>query len=252
MFRVTEHTIRNNPKNLNLGADNSILYSDLIGFTRKTTKTDSTKFTAANIKALLNLYYHEFVNEILKSGSNIDFNRATETINLVAAAQAHSVTGKVLRITRIEIQWESGGTWYPVKIFDIGESPTAKDTTTIAGEFSTSFPYADLYLDDEVLKIDIFPIPASSNAGGLKVWKTLEITELSASGSEPSIAEAYQKYLCYGASKEYFLGKEMHKKVAEMEKNMFMVISKAIQFYASRNEEENIQLESGMPDDYGD
>lgn len=235
-----------------LGADNSILYSDLIGFTRKTTKTDSTKFTAADIKALLNLYYHEFVNEILKSGSNIDFNRATETINLVANTAAHSITGKVLRITRIEIQWETGGKWYPVKIFDIGESPTAKDSTTIAGEFSKTNPYADLYLDDETLKVDIFPIPTANMTAGLKVWKTLEITELSSAANEPSIPEAYQKYLCYGASKEYFIRKEMHKKIAEMEKNMFMVMGKAIPFYAGRSEEESFVLESAMSDDYGD
>lgn len=237
---------------MQLGADNSILDSDLIGFTRKQTKTDSTKFTAVSIKALLNLRYHEFINEMLKSGSKIDINKVTETINLVADAATHSIAGKVLRIKRIEIQWESGGKWYPVKVFDLGVSPTAKDTTTIAGEFSKTKPYADLNLDDETLKVDIFPIPAVNNTGGLKVWKTLEITNLSSSSDEPSIPEAYQKYLCYGAAKTYFLRKEMYTKMREMRDEMLLILHRANSFYASRNEEEDMQLESGYPNDYGD
>lgn len=204
------------------------------------------------IDALLNLHYHEFVNEILKSGSKIAVNRETETINLVAATASHSVTGKVLRIMRIDIQWVSGGKWYPVTFFNIGESPTAKDTTTIAGEFSKAKPYADLNIDDETLKIEMYPIPAVDNANGLKVWKVLEMTELSAVGDEPSIPEAYQKYLCFGAAKVYYLKKEMFRKVREMEKEMFVILQRAVSFYASRNEEENMQLESGYPDDYGD
>ena len=239
-------------KNMLLGSDNSISYSDLIGHTRKLTKTDSTKFTAADIKALLNLYYHEFINEILKSGGIIDFNIETETIDLVADAATHSITGKVLRIKKINIQWISGGKWYPVTFFNIGERSSAMDDNTIARDFSKTNPHAHIYLDDEILKVDIFPIPGVSNTTGLKVWKVLEVTELSSAANEPSIPEAYQKYLCYGASRDYFIEKEMFQKVDEMEKRMFVVTQRAIQFYASRSEDENYTLESGYPDDYGD
>lgn len=235
-----------------LGAAGSVAPSDLRGFTRFITKADSVKFTDVQIDALLNLYYHEFINEILKSGSTIDFNMAIEEINLVAATAEHSVTGAVLRIKRIEIQWVSGGVWYPVKIFDIGEDPGAIDTTHIAAKYSKTKPYADLYMEDETLEIDIFPVPAVSNAKGLKVWKSLEITELSGVGDEPSIPEAYQKYLCYGAIKTYFFKKEMYSKMTEAEKNMLIILNRAIPFYASRNEGEIRRLESAIPDDYGD
>ena len=235
-----------------LGATSSVAPSDLRGFTRFITKADSTKFTDVQIDALLNLYYHEFINEILKSGSSIDFNMVTEDINLVADEATHSVTGKVLRIKRIEIQWESGGIWYPVTFFDISEDRGAIDTTHIAAKYSKTKPYADLYLADEILKIDIFPIPAVSNTGGMKVWKSLEVTELTTAASEPSIPEAYQKYLAWGAIRAYFLKKEMFTKAAEAEKEMLIILNRAISFYASRNEEESYMLESGIPDDYGD
>jgi len=236
-----------------LGATGSVTPSDLRGFTRFITKTDSDKFTDVQIDALLNLYYHEFINEILKSGSIIDFNLTTEEINLVADVAAHSITGKVLRIKRAQVQWESGGAYYPVKIRNIvGESTEPLDTTSIAGDYSRSKPYGHLYLDDETLKLDLYPIPTANMTKGLKVWKSLEITELSAADDEPSIPEAYQKYLCYGAAKTYYLKKEMHNKMAEMEKEMFIILNRATSFYASRSEEEVRLLESAYPDDYGE
>ena len=237
---------------MTLGDTGSVLLTTLMGLTRYLTKTDSTKFTDDNIKALLNLYYHEFVNEILKSGSDIDFNLVTEEINLVANTAAHSITGKVLRIKRAQVQWESGGAYYPVEIRNIvGESKEPLDTTSIGQDYSKSKPYGHLYLDDETLKLDLFPIPTANMTKGLKVWKVLEITELSAKDDEPSIPEAYQKYLVYGAARDYYLKKEMYTKIVELEKRMLIVLNRAISFYASRNEEQSYMLESNYSDDYG-
>lgn len=236
-----------------LGATGSVAPSDLRGFTRFITKVDNVKFTDAQIDALLNLHYHEFINEILKSGSTIDFNMVTEEINLVKDTAAHSITGKVLRIKRARVQWESGGAYYPVTIKNIvGESTEPLDTTSIARDYSRSKPYGHLYLDDETLKLDLYPIPAANMTKGLKVWVSLEITELSASAHEPSIPEAYQKYLCYGAAKAYFLKKERYSKIIEMDKEMLIILNRAIPFYASRNEEESLGFGSAYPDDYGD
>lgn len=235
-----------------LGSDNSTARSDLIGFTRKTTKTDSTKFTAANIKASLNLYYHEFVNEILRAGGIVDFNIEVEEINLVADEETHSLTGKVLRIKKIDIQWESGGKWYPVTFFNLGERKRALDDDTIARDFSKTNPYAHLYLDNETLKVDIYPVPGVENSKGLKVWKVAEVTELSSAANEPSIPTAYQKYLCYGTARDYFLEKEMFRKIDEMDKLMFIILQRAIKFYASRSDDEDYQLEEAYDDGYGD
>jgi hypothetical protein len=221
-----------------------------MGLVRYFTKTDSAKFTDANIKALLNLYYHEFVNEILKSGSSIDFNMATESINLVSGTSAYSVTGKVLRIKKIDISFD-GSKWYSVTNFDIAERSRPLDTTSIAADFTKTNPFIDLYLDNETLKVAIFPTPDANVTAGLKIWKTLEITELSAQGDEPSIPEAYQKYLVYGTCRDYFLKKEMFTKAAEMEKEMFKTLQRAISFYANRNEEERFLLEDGYPQGFG-
>lgn len=197
------------------------------------------------------MYYHEFVNEILKAGGDIDFNMVTETINLVADAASHSVAGKVLRIKKLNIQWVSGGEWYNVTFFDIGERLRPMDTTSIAADFSKAKPFADVYLDDETIKIDISPIPVVDNAGGLKVWKILEITELSSSSDEPSIPEAYQRYTAWGTIRDYFLKKEMFAKAAEAEKEMFKLLDRAIQFYANRGENVPLVMRDGYGDDYG-
>jgi hypothetical protein len=220
-----------------------------MGLVRYFTKTESTKFTDANIKALLNLYYHEFVNEILKSGSDIDFNMATESINLTNGTAVYSITGKVLRIKKIDISFD-GSKWYSATNFDIAERSRPLDTTSIAADFTKTNPFIDLYLDNETVKIAIYPTPDANVTAGLKVWKTLEITELSAQGDEPSIPEAYQKYLVYGACRDYFLKKEMFTKATEMEKEMFKTLQRAISFYANRNEEERFLLEDGYGNNF--
>jgi len=238
---------------MQLGTEGSTTPNTLRGLTRFLTKTDSTKFSDTDIDALLNLGYHEFANEILKSGSDIDFNLETESINLVADTQTHSITGKVLRIKRAEVQWESGGSWYPVEIRNIvGESTEPLDTTSIAGDYSKSKPYGHLWLDNETLKLDLYPIPNANMTNGLKVWKILEITELSDPTDEPSIPEAYQKYLPYYAAEMYYLKKEMYTKATKMEEKKLMILARAISFYASRNEEQSYLMESNYSDEYGD
>lgn len=234
-----------------LGNAGSTTPSDLRGFTRFITSTNSTKFNDTDIDAFLNLYYHEFVNEILKSGSDIDFNMETESINLVKDAQKISIAGKVLRIKKINVQWETNGQWYNVPFFDIGERTRPMDTTSIASDYTKTQPFADLYLSDEVLKVDLYPIPTANMTNGLKVWKTLEITELSGISDEPSIPEAYQKYLCWGAIRAYFIQKEMFAKASEAEKEMYLILNRAIDFYANRDENINYSLQDGYSDDYG-
>ncbi len=191
-----------------LGSAGNTTPNTLRGFVRFHSKTNSTKFIDADIDALLNLHYHEFVNEIQKSGSDIDFNMVTEEINTVADAATHSITGKVLKIKRMEIKWLAGGTTYKVTFFDIAERSRPLDTSSIASDFTQTAPFGDLYLAaGEILKVDIFPIPDASVTNGLKVWKTLEISELSGTSDEPSIPEAYQRYLCWGTLRDYFLKK---------------------------------------------
>jgi len=235
---------------MTLGDTGSVLLTTLMGLVRFFTKTDSTKFSDANIKALLNLYYHEFVNEILKSGSDIDFNMTTESIDITSGTSVYSVTGKVLRVKRIDISFD-GSKWYKLTNFDISERSRPLDTTSIAADFTKNNPFVDLYLDNETLKLAIYPTPDADVTGGIKIWKTLEITELSGKDDEPSIPEAYQKYLVYGASRDYFLKKEMFTKAAEMEKEMMKVLSRAISFYANRNEEETFIMEDGYGDNFG-
>ena len=232
---------------MQLGAAGSVATSDLRGLTRFLTDTTSTTFTDANIDGLLNKYYHQFVNEILKIDKNIDFNMVTEEINLVADQQTYTVTGKVLRIKRAEITFDGTNRYY-LNSFDIGERAEPTDTTSIANDFNASTPFADWYLSDEALKVDIYPIPDSNVTNGLKVWKVLEITELSGVSDEPSIPEAYQEYLSKGASRDYFKKKELYTQVGEMEKDMAIILQQAREFYGNRETMDPMILKSSFVD----
>lgn len=231
---------------MTLGSAGSTTPSDLRGLTRFITRTTSSGFSDTNIDALLNNCYHEFVNEVKKHGGNIDFNMVTETINLANGTQTYSVTGKVLTIKRIEVTYD-GTNWRFVRFFDLSQRHLPTDTTSVGNDFSKDNPFADVYLaTGEVVKIDLYPIPDAAVTNGLKVWKTLEITELSAAGDEPTLPEAYQKYLAYGAAKEHAIQLGKGNLAREMDALMAKILTEAISFYSNRSEEDTLQITSAV------
>ena len=203
----------------------------LLGITSTT-----APFTDAIIDALLNLSYHDFVNEILKSSSDIDFNMVTEEVDLVKDAQTIAIAGKVLKIKRVEIKMD-GTNWKKATFFDLGERLKESDSNSLS-DFSVENPFVDFYTaTGEALKADLYPIPPSAVTNGFKIWKTLEITELSGTSDEPSIAEAYQKYLAYGATEDFATRSGNNELLARMRVEKQNVLDKAIQFYSNRNED---------------
>lgn len=238
---------------MTLGAEASVSPANLRGFTRFITKTTSAKFSDADIDALLNLYYHEFVNEIIKAGGDIDFNIEEEDMNLTAGTSVYSITGKVLALKRIQITYD-GTNYYTAKLLYLGERKNPMDSTSINADFSNTNPYVLYYLDDEVMKFQLLPPHVSTGStvsDGIKVWKILEITELSDAAHEPSIPEAYQKYLCFGASISYYMKKELWKKLVFARNEMAEILQKAIEHYSVKSPRENYQMSDAYNDDFG-
>ena len=236
---------------MTLGLSGSIVPSTLRGYTRFLLKKTSTTYSDTDIDALLNLYLHEFANEIKKSGSDIDFNMIIELINLQASTNIIAITGKVLTVKRVEIKLD-GTNWRKATFFDIGQRGIASDANSIA-DFNTAEPFVDLYLaTGEALKADIFPHPQSDVTNGFKIWKTLEITELSADDDEPTIAEAYQKYLPQGSARDFLLRQRLFQAAGEMEKEMLKTLDKAIDFYATRNEDIRYMFSGAVGTDDGE
>ena len=139
-----------------LGSAGNTTPNTLRGLTRFFTKKVSGTFSDTDIDGLLNLYYHEFVNEIKNAGSDIDFNMVTELINLQASTNVIAITGKVLTVTRVEIKLD-GTNWRKATFFDIAQRGIATDANSLA-DFNTANPFVDLYTaTGEALKADIFP-----------------------------------------------------------------------------------------------
>lgn len=232
---------------------NASLSNGLRNYTRFLTNTNSTTFSDLDINAALNSYYHVFVNEILQSMDDWDFQAEIATADLVANQQEYVFPSTILKIKSIEITYD-GTNWYPVTYLDKRDIGKATDTTTISDNFTTSNPYADL-MDNSLF---LYPIPSSNITAGIKIWYEKEADELSDATDEPNIPEAYHKGLCYGASKDYF---EKYLEVAgnagkrdRMETNLEDIIEKMKAFYSTKNQERDYVVgayDSDFDSEYG-
>ena len=178
---------------------NASTSSGIANQARFLTNTNTTTYTAADLYASINTYYHFLVNEILEAMDGWDFKGEVATTSLVASQQEYVFPTDILKIKRVEITYD-GTNWYVANNFDINMRAKATDTTSITSDFSTSKPFFDAY-DNSMF---LYPIPTAAVSAGLKIWYEKEATELSAAGDEPVFAEAYHKGLSFGAAKDWF------------------------------------------------
>ena len=75
---------------------------------------------------------------------------------------------------------------------------------------------------------------------------------MSADNDEPTIAEAYQKYLSQGAARDFLLRQRLFQAAGEMEKEMLKTLDKAIDFYATRNEDIRYMFSGAVGTDDGE
>ena len=215
------------------------------------TNTNTTTFTDADLDSAINTYYHQFVNNIVQSMDDWDFQGETATADLVASQQEYLFPTDILKIKRIEITYD-GTNWNKVKMMDINKRSGATDSTTIGNEFNTEAPFADLH--DQSLFL--YPIPTAASTAGLKIWYEKEATELSAATSEPKFLEAYHKGLSYGAAIDYF------EKYSEVEgntnkrnlakQNYNKIVEDMEEFYQTRNQDREYVIQPSFVDyDYG-
>lgn len=223
----------------------------LRNFTRFLTNTNSTTYTDADLDASINSYYHQFVNYILEAMDDWDFQGESATTDLVASQQEYIFPSDILKIKRVEVTYD-GTNWFKANFFDINERTKPLDSTSVSQDFETTSPYVDLY-DNSVF---LYPVPTSAVTGGLKIWYEKEATELSSATDEPVIAEAYQKGLCYGASKDYF--EKFQEKQGYLNKargasnNLEKIVNDMKNFYRKKNQDRDyVVLPSYVDYEYG-
>ena len=226
---------------------NASTSAGLRNYTRFITNTNSTTYTDADLYANLNMWYHDVVNEILKSMDGWDFQGEYATTSMVASQQEYILPTDILKIKRIEVTYD-GTNWYKVNFTDINSRESTNDTTSIANNYTEYNPSADLY-DNSMF---LYPIPTSASTNGIKVWYEKEATELSAATSEPAFTEAYHKILCYGAAKDYFekySEKEGNTNKRNLQQqNLNKVLEDMKEFYNTRNQDRDYIIQPRFTD----
>jgi len=216
-------------------------------FTRFLTNTNSTTYTDNEVDASINVYYLQFINEILESMDDWDFQGENATADLVASQQEYVFPTDILKIKRIEVSYD-GTNWALANWFDINQRGKATDTTSISQDFDTSSPFVDMY-DNSLF---LYPIPTEAVTAGLKIWYEKEPELLSNATDEPIIAQAYQKGLSYGAAKDYF-DKYSEKpgyvtKSRTMDNNLQGIINKMRTYYNKKSQDRNYELTTAFTD----
>jgi len=225
---------------MTLGADGSITPSDLLGLTRFLTDTldNTSAFSNANIKALLNLEYRKTQAKLL-SALNYDWKENTVdgsgsgSIALVASDNSYSFPTDMIQVDRIEISYTGETNSYvvaaivPMQGIDEAISNT---TNNAAIKGTKSSPI--VYIRNNVFYID--PIPDQAVTGGLKVWGQTLITDLSSSGDEPVFADAFHEILAYGAA-ERWVKVNSPKKAQQLSADKFAIFEEMVGFYSTRN-----------------
>lgn len=178
--------------------------------------TTATGFATADRVISINNYYNRIVTMILKSQDEWDYDDKNNTdfpimtTSLVANQPDYALPTNVLKIKRVEVTFD-GSNWYRAESIDDNERSADSTQTTINNLFQTARPYYDIQFGS----IFLFPIPTANVSGGLKVWVSRQITEITSSDLTtgtyvPGFDPNFHMVLAYGAAYEFGLanGKE--------------------------------------------
>lgn len=223
----------------------------LRNFARDLTDTDSTTYTDAKLNASINRYYDLATTDILEAMDEWDFQAEISIADLVAGQQEYVFPSDILKIKRIDVKLD-GVKWYNVRFMDVNEVKTAADDTTIAANFVTSEPRADL-MDRSLM---LYPIPTASVTGGIRIWYEKLETLLVDDGDEPNFSRPFHKLLAIGAAIDYFKKRvgqnDNATKLADARAEHQLVTEKMKAFYRHKNQDREYTMTTYDPGyDYG-
>ncbi len=200
------------------------------------TATNSATFNSARVVANLNTYYNLFVNEILDSQDDWDFEGQIALANLFANQSDYVFPTDILKAKRLEIS--DGTNWYNAEQIDINEYRNLALGTSadVNNHFTSSAPAFSAF-DNSIY---LYPVPDAAVNSGLRLWYSDSVVELSGDGSsatatmEPVFNESYHRGLSYGVAKDWFQKTGDEKMAAIMEKEMEKIIARMRLFYSNR------------------
>lgn len=201
--------------------------------------------------------------EILDSMDEWDFQGEIATADLVANQQEYTFPTDILKIKRIELDYDGDGKFVVAKPMDPG---SRKETVATSAEINdiwdTSAPEYDTF-DDSFFT---FPVADTNRTGGIKVWYMKEVLPFSAfAGSatfiagntaEPAFEEAYHRILPLGASLDYAIKYKMTDLIRYCKDELYGpairgkdriggLISACKAFYSTRASDKILRIKSG-------
>lgn len=182
----------------------------------------------------VNRWYMKVFHNILQSSDDWDIQANTGTINLVAGQQSYSLASlDALRIKRVEVSYD-GSNWYQALPYSVSESSIDNSASSIASNFFKESPYYEIIDDEGVTTINLYPIPDADVTGGLKIWFTEDLPELTIASDVPRIATPFHRILSLGAAYDFALANGMDKLVGMLRQEIEQLMAELRQFYGKR------------------
>jgi len=233
---------------MQLGSTASILLSDLMGLFRHfCNKLEDTSVPSdTQIKALLNQAQKEVQTFIITSSlddwkENATDGTGTGSISLVDGTNLYAFPTDLLTFDRAEINY-TGDTNAAVlaRVVKMQEIDGALVNTNNDNAIYGSKANPVIMIRDGYLRID--PIPDANVSAGLKIYCQILVTDLSGSTDEPVFAKPFHDVIALNAAKRWLLPRGPKELKNDIEKEYLMRRDEMINFYASRNQSDSINL----------
>lgn len=158
----------------------------------------SSSYSDTNLDRALNDYYHKAISIALEESGEWEIQGEIATANLVASQQEYTLPTDILTLKRVEANFPDGTrTWTKLPILDMRniDTPLSNKTT------DSDSIYCRIYDNSIFLE---YPVDDAVTAG-LKIYYSVEISELSSGSDTPDMPEHCGNYLIHGACIDYCL-----------------------------------------------
>ena len=223
--------------------------SDLQTQVRFLSNTDSTSYTNDQINANLTRWAHLLTTEILDSQDEWDFQGEISTANLVANQREYVFPTDILKIKKVELKLD-GTNWYQANVVNKSDISTPYNETDIIQNFTNDKPYVTFYNGS----MFIWSGTISNVTDGIRIFYSEEvvgkdtdgadITSFSTATDKPNIAEAYQRGMILGATKDFAQKYQQWNLYRSAGNELTELIERMKKFYGDRIQDRRIILQT--------
>ena len=226
-------------------------HTDYLAGTSVSTYPQADKDRSANI------WLDTLIDEAIDAMDDFDVNSEIATNDLSATVQETPFPSDLLKIKRLEIDYNGDGSFTPCTPIDVNQYPDIAIATTaqVNAQFSQSNPYYGLFDDSAFM----FPVPDADVTAGVKIWYSKDVTQMTATAAgntaTPNLPRQYHVGVSYGQTLDYARKVNNEDLVREMERALYGstltrkgkqggLITKLRDFYSSRASDKINRLKS--------